>query len=149
MTTKFSKNRARVQPTPKVCKSTKKEPPAPPPDPYPATINLICSWNLQTSGFPLQTSSKTAGGTLTKTSGGNYTQSGTDNQGRSYTLTADITLGAPSSMTLAIAGFGSAGNDATASGPAWTNTIHPQSITENWTIAPGIFGSISAIISVP
>lgn len=87
MTTKFSRNRARVQPTPKVCKSPKPVPPIAPPT---YVVKAAWSWS-DTDIFFNQTTENVASHQIGNTGGSQvYPFTGTDDQGNSYS--GSITL---------------------------------------------------------
>ena len=149
MTTKFSKNRAKVQPTPKVCKSEKKERAGIVPPTYPPSVKLNLNWNLSTSGMPPAFSTYGALTQLNQLSGGNYTVTTVDGQGRSTQIDFTIAVGSPSTGAIKITGFGNAGNDADGSGPTWDGSNPFGPLPTTWTPSAGIGGTITGTMQIP
>lgn len=144
MTTKFSRNRARVQPTPKVCKSPKRLPPAP--GPYPATISGGGNWNVAYLMFNFSTLN--TGATLTQTTPGVYVGTMLDVQGRTWTMTVNITVGATATCTFSCPTFGPAGNDFTGTDGVYLGVRPFVKTVQPLAPAPMILGSASWSLSV-
>lgn len=137
MTTKFSRNRARVQPTPKVCKSPKRLPPTLPT--YPPTIAGGGNWTV--SYLMFQFSTLNAGAVLTQGPGNVYTGTMLDTNGRTWTMTVTLNIGSATTCTFSCPTFGPAGNDFTGTGDVWTGVKpHSQTLLP-LTRAAGILGS--------
>lgn len=140
MTTKFSRNRAKVQPTPKVCISEKKRPPpAPPPPTYPTTIVVGFQWtasNLMMQPTQINKSLQTATGN----GSGVYTWSGTDAQGRACTMTFTVVIGVPIDITVVITGYTASPPQFRATGATWNGTS-PAPFNGALTPQSGVFGS--------
>lgn len=137
MTTKFSRNRARVQPTPKVCKSPKKIPTAAPS--YPLTINAGGTWNFAFGMFPFST--MTAGAVCTKVSDGVYTGTVHDNQGRTWTMTVTITIGSTATIIFTCATFPAGPNQVSGTNTVWDGTRPYLKTLQPCTLKPGLLGS--------
>jgi len=136
MTTKFSRNRARVQPTPKVCKSPKPIPPVAPT--YPTTIAGGGNWNVAYLMF--QFSTLNTGATLTQGPGNVYTGTMLDTNGRTWTMTVTLNIGSATTCTFSCPTFAAGGNDFTGTGDVW-NGVKPHSQTGlGLTPAPNILG---------
>jgi hypothetical protein len=145
MTTKFSRNRARVQPTPKVCKSPKRIAPPTPPA-YPPTAAINFAWTALNAFF--QPTTLLAGiRTATGNGAGIYTWTGTDQQGHATTITITMVIGATITVTVAIASYTPTPNQWTATSGAW-NGITPFTASGSLTPKAGLFGSGTWSISV-
>lgn len=139
MTTKFSRNRARVQPTPKACKSPKRIPPTG--QVYPPTAQLANTWSIFKVAPPSGTSSTGTGITLTSIGGGAYTGSLIDNQGRTCTFSVSITVGSPITVAVDIAAFGDVSPELTATAAAWPGTLPYGPIMMAYALSSGLSGS--------
>lgn len=118
MTTKFSRNRAKVQPTPKVCISKKAIPKAPPPPPLNHLVNTMTWQFVKFSSPPLFTNFNQ---NFTVDADSIFVHTDVDQQGRPVTITITIVSGSPTTYAISIPSL-DGGQTFTGVGTTWNGT---------------------------